>query len=81
MASGSFEQVDVLCPFYKNDGIQRIVCEGLVSDSSITLTYMNKVDCKRQKKVFCCKNYKKCEVYRMLMCCKYDEGVLEGDIK
>ena len=72
MASGSYEQVDVRCPFYKDDGIQRIVCEGLVNNSSIILTYQNKVDCKLQKKVFCCNNYMKCEVYRMLMSSKYD---------
>ena len=74
MPSGSFKQADVLCPFYKyDDGKQRITCEGLVDDSSLALIYHQKIDYETQINVFCCENYKHCEVYRMLMENKYEE--------
>ena len=72
MPSGSFMQTDVRCPFFKYDGKQRIVCEGLIDNSSIILTYQNKLDCDTQRNVYCCEHYKKCEVYRMLMSSEYD---------
>lgn len=68
---GYFSPPDVQCPFFKYIERQRIVCEGLIDRSSIILTYENKADCDRQRKVFCCTHFKKCEVYRMLMS-KYD---------
>ena len=68
MASGSFRQVDVLCPFYKNDdGRRRITCEGPVDDSSMSLTYLRKKDYQLQMDIFCCNHYAKCEVNRVLM--------------
>lgn len=74
MPSGSYKQADVLCPFYKyDDGKQRITCEGLVDDSSLALIYHQKIDYETQINVFCCENYKRCEVYRMLMENKYEE--------
>lgn len=73
MPSGSFKQVDVLCPFYKHDdGKKRITCEGLIDKSCIALIYHNKADYERQIDVFCSVHYEKCEVYRMLIE-KYDD--------
>lgn len=76
MPSGSFKaQSDVQCPFFKfDDAMQkRIVCEGLVGESSLALIYCRKKDYLTQLEVFCCEHYKRCEVYRMLMEAKYDE--------
>lgn len=76
MSSGSFKaQADVQCPFFKfDDGRQkRIVCEGFVDESSLALIYCRRKDYETQLAVFCCENYKRCEVYRMLMEAKYDE--------
>ena len=68
MASGSYRQVDVQCPFYKHDdGKQRITCEGIVDDSSIALLYHRKADYEMQITSYCCEHYKKCEIYRILM--------------
>jgi hypothetical protein len=69
MSSGSYKQVDVGCPFYKyDDGRARIVCEGIDSeDDSVALIYREKLRYEKQMKVFCCSEYTKCEVYRMLM--------------
>ena len=68
MASGSYRQVDVGCPFYKfDDGQRKITCEGIVEGSSVVLTYLRKEDYVKQMEVFCQEHYPKCEVYRMLM--------------
>lgn len=74
MASGSYKQVDVICPFYKrDDGKRRIVCEGLVDNGNITLLYSDKLDYERQILVFCCENYEKCEIYQALLNSKYPD--------
>ena len=71
--SGSFKQVDVQCPFYKyDDGRRRITCEGLIDKSSLALIYLIRFDYDKQLNDFCCKQYKSCEVYRMLIQ-KYEE--------
>lgn len=78
MSSGSFQaQADVQCPFFKFDDQKqkRIVCEGIVDESSLALIYCRSKDYKMQLEVFCCEHYKKCEVYRILMESKYDEEV------
>lgn len=74
MASGSYRQVDVRCPFYKSDdGRGRITCEGLIDQSSLTLSYRQRGDYEIQIGVFCSGCYDRCEVYRMLMENKYEE--------
>lgn len=76
MPSGSYKaQHSAQCPFFKFDDVRqkRIVCEGFVDESSLALIYCRKRDYATQLDVFCCDNYKKCEVYRMLMCEKYEE--------
>lgn len=68
MATGSFLQVYVECPFYKEDDARRrISCEGIVDDSKITISFLRKRDFDIQMNTFCCEHYKKCEIYRMLM--------------
>lgn len=78
MPSGSYKaQANVQCPFFKFDEFKqkRIVCEGFVDESSLALIYGRRKDYDTQLSVFCCENYKCCEVYRMLMEAKYDEEV------
>lgn len=70
--SGSFNQVDVQCPFYRTDSDRRITCEGIIDGSTLTLYYRKKQDYKIQMRTFCCNHYEKCEVYRMLLQ-KYEE--------
>ena len=73
MPSGSYKQAYVKCPYYKyDDGKRRITCEGLIDESSIALIYRIRLDYERQINVFCCKNYTKCEIYRLLTE-KYEE--------
>lgn len=68
MSTGSYKQVYVKCPFYKNDdGKSVIVCEGIVDRCVTKLAYKVKKDWETQIDVFCSCYYKNCEVYGMLM--------------
>ena len=67
MASGSFKQKKVLCPFYKHDVGRSITCEGIVEHSSVTLSFQFQHLADQQMRLFCCEHYKKCEVHRMLL--------------
>ena len=76
MPKGTYKgQADAQCQFYKSDDCQtkRIICEGIVDNCTLALTYLYRKDYDTQLGVFCCEHYKKCEVYRMLMAAKYDE--------
>ncbi len=58
---------DVKCPFYltHQEDQRRIKCEGPIKFTSTQLTFW-----KNQKeqylKRFCCQNYSKCRIYKML---------------
>lgn len=76
MPSGSWKgKHDAKCPFYKFDDEKkrRIICEGIVDESTLALTYRQRIDYDTQLGVFCCEHFKKCEVYRMIMETKYNE--------
>lgn len=68
-------RTDAQCPFFSADipGKKRIICEGIVDESTLALTFHRKKDYDTQLCVFCCEHYKKCEVYIMIMAAKYDE--------
>lgn len=74
MPSGSYKQVYVRCPFYKeDDGKLCIICEGFGCSRHLKQSFYNKADYERQIMTFCCQHYQKCEAYRLLMETKYDE--------
>lgn len=74
MASGSFKQIDVQCPFYKeDDGRSRITCEGFGTARNAHFTYKYKEEFCTQMETFCCKYFKKCEYNIMLRKFKYEE--------
>lgn len=74
MPSGSYNQVYVQCPFYKeDDGRSFIKCEGFGNARYSQQKFHTKAEYETQMYVFCCKHHKKCEYYRMLMKTKYDE--------
>ena len=66
---------EVKCPFFKFFGDRRIVCEGH-HDGLITLSQMFRDNraMDLQASVFCSKDYKKCEIYRMIMGAKYEDA-------
>lgn len=69
----------VQCPFYRHDecrgkpSVYRVICEGIVEDSTLALNYRNRKDFYTQMETFCCRHFVKCEIYRMLME-KYQDG-------
>lgn len=72
MASGSYHQVNVECPFYqRDDGEHRITCEGVLDNSTLTMG-LKRRDFDMYIREYCSKRYICCEVYRMLMD-KYEE--------
>jgi len=69
----SYMRVHVQCPFYKGDEKRRrVICEGLVDHSTLSLSYGSAKDFQIQMKTFCCDHFQYCEVYQMLMNSKYD---------
>lgn len=74
MPSGSFIQADVNCPFYQyDDGRRKIVCEGFTDRCTVDLRWRYHVDQEHHMQVFCCGNFEKCEIYRMVMESKYND--------
>ena len=72
--TGSYLKYEVKCPFFKKDiNRRRIACEGLVDRSNIVLSYNYEKDFMCQMHNYCCKNYRMCEIYRMLMENKYGD--------
>lgn len=72
MASGSYLQVDVQCPFYRQDnGKSRIRCEGFFEGTSMEWIFCSKRDFCCQMASFCQGAYRNCEHYRALMQAKY----------
>lgn len=67
----------VLCPFFKGTkkNTQDIICEGVKRNTSIHLTFYNKLQQKKYKeymKELCCNNYNDCYIAKMLLQ-KYEE--------
>ena len=72
MCCESLGKAEVKCPFYRrDDGSSRLVCEGIVEDSTLTWNFSSREDLRGQLDIFCCDYFKNCEVYRMLMESKY----------
>ena len=77
MPRGSYLQQEVICPFYTyDDGRRKIICEGFTDRCAVDLRWRFHTDQVLHLQTFCCKKYKKCEIYRMVMESKYydDEG-------
>lgn len=73
MATKSWNQFYVLCPFFLcDDGNKEICCEGIHDSCRVCLRFNEKQDYKKQIDVFCKDHYKNCEIYRAAME-KYEE--------
>ena len=55
------------CPFYHKESPQRVFCEGVVDNSSLTLNFMNAKFCQDYRFAYCNNKYKDCPVHKMLM--------------
>lgn len=73
MASGSYMQAAVVCPFYcSDDGHRKIVCEGLVPGTKLHGVFRRKHDYDVQMRTFFAGRCENCELYQALMH-KYEE--------
>lgn len=66
---------DILCPFFKEIHKGTVIkCEGPYPGCTcISLAHENKNEMNKQRELFCCKEYQKCEVYRMIISSKYSD--------
>lgn len=70
----AFERVEVVCPFYRHDdGIRRMVCEGLLDTSTISQHFRGKKQMVRYMERYCFSDCTSCEIFRMLMHAKYED--------
>lgn len=60
------------CPFYKEEDRQKIICEGVVDNSSIHVAFSSPTQKGEYCRQFCYRHYDDCLVADMLYC-KYDE--------
>ena len=73
MPDGSWNQIYVGCPFYKDDRGLTITCEGFGDAESTKFVFANGNDKKKQMEVFCYQHYEKCEYNMLLRKYKYEE--------
>lgn len=62
----SYMSACVRCPFYKGDEGKRLICEGIDKKCNIHQQYESKDDKRKRMMEYCTKNYKKCELYKIL---------------
>lgn len=73
----AFDDVNAECPFFKSSKSASINCEGVDSESSLTLSFHTSTGQWLQKNKraytghYCNHNYKDCIIYKMLMA-KYE---------
>lgn len=68
------ERAEVICPFYRyDDGIQRVVCEGLTEHSTLTQRFRGRKPMDRYMEHYCFRNCRECGIFRMLLSVKYDD--------
>jgi hypothetical protein len=60
------------CPFYKATATQSISCEGITDDCITKLLFTSPEKRDLHRKIYCDNQYKKCEIYNMLVK-KYEE--------
>lgn len=65
MKSGRWASTKALCPYYKEQDYQRIICAGFLPNSCVHLTFGNAIDRKAYEQLFCETNYKACPIYKM----------------
>lgn len=74
MPSGSYLQVDIICPFYvSDDGKRRVTCEGVIPGTRATSVFPRSADFLLHVEIFCQEHYQNCEMYQAIM------GKYEGD--
>ena len=70
----------VVCPFYQSRRVNSISCNGFCwPHSTIVQIYDHTGDLRTQLDVFCCGDYKKCELYRAIREARF-QGELDEEL-
>ena len=67
------DKTEARCPFFKAALRTRVTCEGPFDGALIMLLTRTRKQMEKQLRIFCCAEYEKCEIYRMVMAAKYEE--------
>ena len=67
-----YESTCVQCPFYRSESKRGIHCEGVSVGSAIHLVFEAPDGNKKYQEKYCCGNFKKCLIAKMLYR-KYEE--------
>lgn len=62
----SYDDVEVMCPFFRMSEKRRIVCEGISDDCVNSMEFVSSRLRDRHKERYCDKKYQNCRLYRML---------------
>ncbi len=68
----NYDDILAKCPFFYENSRKSVICEGITDDSILCLKFLSENGRDKQRRIFCDKNYEKCEIFRMLMK-KYEE--------
>ena len=61
-----FDDVDAICPFFRNSEQRKIVCDGITDECTTQLMFIKREARDLHRKVFCNRKYKNCEVFQVL---------------
>lgn len=66
MKPGCYMSTSAMCPFYKCENKQKIVCAGLQPATLIHYTFGDGAKCREHKDRYCCSQYQKCPIYYII---------------
>ena len=62
----TYNESTVVCPFFRTTATSSISCEGITDDCTVKLQFCNGKKRDAHRKIYCERNYKYCEIYRVL---------------
>ena len=69
MPRGAYDSADARCPFFKKVVLKEkeLCCAGIFDRSWLKHRFRRNKDLQLQYRLFCCADYKCCEIYRAIM--------------
>ena len=65
-SSKYYKRISAECPYYKRETKQLICCTGFKEQTTTHIAFTNGTDKKEHIRSYCCKNYRKCPLARVL---------------
>lgn len=63
----TWDNADAICPFFQTSGIKMVTCEGVTADNMVCVLFQDTKKRLAWRRTFCDRDYKKCEIYKMVM--------------